>query len=218
MAKTRGACFSTHAEGTIGDVLTYQKSLSTPSVKANKFKKYVRSEKQGFIRNQFAFIVSLWHELDIEKKQQWNQYTHYTHLYGYHAFIKLFFGRTYTLQYQYELPPEKGFCIVGNHYVEEFLCGGGFVSSPWLEQLHDCVILDILVSYWYSLSYQLKIAWALQDLEVELVSRYQFVYINNGRIKNTEHPYEHPDGHGFCIVGNHLTGDFFVDGGYYPLW
>jgi len=130
MTRLHGPMFSVVAEGTFGEVITYQRAFNKPVSKANRFPTYRRSPEQAQVRNTLAWAVSMWHALHGEKKAKWNQEIDYKGLRGYQYFIRTFLKQTYAEEYQFELPPRHGFCITGNHITGEFFTGGAFLEPP----------------------------------------------------------------------------------------
>lgn len=127
MPKLRGPLFSLEARGTLGDCLTYQEISGVPIVKANRFPTYSRTDAQDDVRDTFSWASLTWLNLHAPKKTTWQNYTNYRGLSGYKAFMDQFLRRTYLVIFQFELPPDIGFCVVGNHYVGEFTVGGAFL-------------------------------------------------------------------------------------------
>lgn len=126
MVRVKGPLHSTDARGTLAGSLTFQKSLNQMSGKSCKFKTYSRSYLQGRDRDWLTWSVGIWHGLPEPTVEAWVRYTDFKGLTGYHSFIRLFLQRTHSFIYQYEAPPHYGFCVVGNHYVGQFVSGGDY--------------------------------------------------------------------------------------------
>ena len=127
MVKVKGPLFSLEAHGTLDDTLTYESGKYGYYVKANNFPTYSRSPAQGVIRDTFNWCISIWHALPSETKQYWHDHEDYQGLIGYASFMSYMLKRTYLAVFQYESPPNFGFCITGNHIVGEFFTGGGYL-------------------------------------------------------------------------------------------
>lgn len=128
MAKVRGPLFSLDAHGSIGNCLTYQDINSQPCVKSLNFPTYTRSTEQGVVRDIFAWCAQVWNQLHSLKQTEWRAYTDYKKLVGYASFMHYMLKRTHLPIWQFELPPNQGFCTVGNHNVGEFIVGGGYMT------------------------------------------------------------------------------------------
>lgn len=212
MTRVKGPMFSSRASGTFADTITYQKTLNTISSRVNRFRKYSRSTEQDFIRKVMTWVVGLWHSLHDTKQASWRQYTHYTGLHGYHIFLKLFIARTYDLEWQYEIPPSQGFCAVGNHIVGDLYTGGGFITCDPFNQFMNFNYLPWAVSLWYGLPLTTKLQWAYWTLIPGMAGRPVFINLFIQRTNANLYQYEVPPDYGFCVVGNHLVGEFLVGG------
>jgi len=130
MVKVRGPLHSTDARGTLADTITYQKSLNQMSAKSCRFKKYSRSALQARDRNWLTWSILKWRDLPVGTKQLWYDFLDFKGLQGYHSYMRTFLGRTHAFIFQYEAPPYYGYCIVGNHYVGQFVVGGEYQEPP----------------------------------------------------------------------------------------
>ncbi len=128
MVIVRGPLFSLEASGSLAQCITYQTINGIPVVKSLRFSTYIRTDAQDEVRNTFSWVVDMWINLHEEKKDQWRAYTNAKLLTGYKAFMDQFLRRTYLGIWQFELPPDKGYCITNNHLVDEFTVGGGLQS------------------------------------------------------------------------------------------
>lgn len=100
-----------------------------PVVKALTFPTYRRSDAQGVIRDTFSYASQLWIDLHDPKKQLWRDFENYKNLVGRVSFMNYFLNRYYKGLWQFEVPPDIGFCLTGNHLVNEFAVGGGLMSQ-----------------------------------------------------------------------------------------
>lgn len=129
MARVRGPLFSLEAHGSIAGAITYQDINSKPIVKSLRFPTYRRSTEQGIIRDTFSWCAHIWVIMHQQKHVEWKNYRDYKGLVGYASFMHYMLKRTHLPVWQFELPPDQGFCTVGNHYVGEFNVGGGYWPS-----------------------------------------------------------------------------------------
>ena len=125
MVKLRGPLFSLEAAGSLADCLTYQSINNIPIAKSLRFPTYIRTEDQAIIRDIFDKSSNVWAIMHDPKKIVWQEHTDSQLLTGYKAFMSTFLKRTYLALWQFELPPDQGFCTTGNHNVGEFVVGGG---------------------------------------------------------------------------------------------
>ena len=128
MVKVRGPLFSIEASGSLADCLTYQNVNNQPVVKALRFPTYRRTDAQDEVRDIFSWAGEVWAEMHDPKKIEWRNYTDYKGLVGRASFMHYMLKRTHIPVWQFELPPDQGFCTVGNHLVGKFLAGGGFMT------------------------------------------------------------------------------------------
>jgi len=130
MVLLRGPLFSISASGTLADCLIYQTINTAPVVRSLRFPTYSNTPEQEVIRSNFSWAVDTWIALHDPKKLLWEAYENSNHLTGYKAFMDQFLRRTYLILWQFELPPDIGFCVTGNHTTGEFLVGGGYLTPP----------------------------------------------------------------------------------------
>lgn len=127
MVKLRGPLFSVEAKGSIARCITYQTINRQPVGKSLRFSTYSRTSAQDDVRDVFSWSASTWFALHEPKKEAWRQWEDIKKLKGYQAFMNSFLNRTWLGIWQFELPPDIGFCVVGNHYTGDFDTGGGFM-------------------------------------------------------------------------------------------
>lgn len=123
MAKTSGALFSTDARGSVGGI-TFQHAYRRKVCRGKPIPLNRKSTAQLTVRAAVAKTVQFWQELITSQKELWKAYTNGQGNTGYHAFIQQFIKRTLANNPQYQLPPDHGFCIVGEHLVGELTVGG----------------------------------------------------------------------------------------------
>jgi hypothetical protein len=129
MAKVKGPLFSLEAHGSIAGCLTYWDDLNKkPCVKSLRFPTYRRSPAQASVRDTFSWAAKTYFNLHHIKHTAWGNYTDYKGLVGYVSFMHYMLKRTHLPTWQFELPPNQGFCTVGNHNVGEFIVGGGYMT------------------------------------------------------------------------------------------
>lgn len=128
MARVVGPLFSLEAHGSIGECLTYQDINGKPIVKALRFPTYRRSDAQGVVRDTFSWCSHLWAIMHEPKKDEWRAWKDAKGLVSYASYMNYMLRRTHLLVWQFEVPPDTGFCIVGNHLVAEFGVGGGYMT------------------------------------------------------------------------------------------
>lgn len=126
MVLVKGPCFSLEAHGSLADCITYITTQGYYVVKSLKFPTYHCSPAQETVRDTFSWAASLWAQMHLPKKTDWRNYKDYKLLVGYASFMHYMLKRTHLNIWQFELPPDTGFCTVGNHIVGEFLTGGGY--------------------------------------------------------------------------------------------
>jgi len=127
MVKLRGPLFSLEASGSLANCLIYQTVNNLPVCRALTFPTYSRSDAQDDVRDTFSWACGIWVLLHDVKQEAWKNYVDYQGLYGRKAFMSTFLKRTYLGLWQFELPPDQGFCTTGNHNVGEFFVAGGFL-------------------------------------------------------------------------------------------
>jgi len=128
MARTRGPLFSVDASGSIGDALTYQRTVKGFSCRRMPLPHKTNTLPQLYQRQRHLAGVRSWQQLLDSQKDIWKAYTDYNGNKGYHAFMSQFVSRTGHGYFQYELPPNKGYCLVGEHLVDELIVGGGWID------------------------------------------------------------------------------------------
>lgn len=128
MAKTSGALFSTDARGSVGGI-TYQHAYRRKICRGKPFPLNRRSPAQLLVRAVITKSVKAWQALLSIQKDLWKQYTNGNGNTGYHAFMDQYPSRTLDHLPQYQLPPNHGYCIVGEWLVGE-LTVGGIWSDP----------------------------------------------------------------------------------------
>ncbi len=126
MVIVRGPLFSLEAHGSMADCITYQEINNQPIVKSLRFPTYRRSTEQGIVRDIFSWSAIIWRQMHDSKHTTWRNYTDYKLLVGYASFMHYMLKRTHLPIWQFELPPNQGFCTVGNHNVGDFFVGGGY--------------------------------------------------------------------------------------------
>lgn len=124
MVKLTGPCFSLEASGTLGDQITYQKSLKSRTARIKPIPTYSRTAGQDAVRDAVKFGVAQWHELLANQQGLWGYYINPDNNSGYHAFMQQFIARTLAVVFQYQLPPNIGYCLVGEHLTGEVITGG----------------------------------------------------------------------------------------------
>lgn len=130
MVKVKGPCFSVDASGTLAGGIIFQKSMGKNVVKKSSFIVYENSYLRNIQTSLLSYCVNLWHSLLWQTVDQWNNFTDYKGLHGYHAFMRLNMKRLSSMEAEFESPPYWGFCVVGNHIVGEFYSGGARLF-PW---------------------------------------------------------------------------------------
>lgn len=124
MVKTTGACFSLEASGSLARAITYQKTYGARIVRKIPIPKYSRSPGQNSVRLAQAKAVQYWHLLTAGQQATWKAYSDPNGNNGYHAFMSQFIKRTLTPIWQYNLPPNTGYCLVGEWLVAEVVVAG----------------------------------------------------------------------------------------------
>lgn len=130
MAKVIGPLFSLEASGSIANALIYQQLRDTFYVRGLTFYPETRSDSQDEVRLTFSWASGIWANLHQEKKDVWDDTTGVNGMTGYLLFMNYMLKRTYLTLWQFELPPDIGFCITGNHNVDEFGVGGIYMYPP----------------------------------------------------------------------------------------
>jgi hypothetical protein len=128
MPVVRGPLFSMEAHGTLNGVLTYQQRGSKSVVKSNLFATPSDTDAQLAIRDVFSWAVEIWNDMHEITQALWLDQHDAKELTGYASFMNRFLSRHYAGLWQFEAPPDFGFCLVGNHLVDEFAVGGGLLE------------------------------------------------------------------------------------------
>lgn len=129
MVKVNGPCFSLEASGSLGKAITFQKGLKSRMVRKCPKPKYTRTPDQILVRNMFALAIIYWHDLTPSQVALWNAFTDGEGNMGYHAFMHQWASRGLAGLNQYQLPPDIGYCLVGEHIVGDFTTGGALITS-----------------------------------------------------------------------------------------
>jgi len=128
MAKTIGACMSLDAWGSIGKTLTFQHSIKSHQVRMMPVPRYTRTTGQAAQRNVIKKAVEYWHILLPLQQGYWDAYADGYGYKGYHSFIKQFIVKTIMHVYQYQIPPDIGWCLAGEHLAGELIAGGDWID------------------------------------------------------------------------------------------
>ena len=119
---------SLEASGTLSSSLTFQKSLKSVICRRIPIPKYSRTSEQSIVRNTVSKAVSHWKNLTLQQKEIWRAYLDGYGYKGYHSFIHQFINRTNDGLAQFQLPPDKTYCLVGEWKVGELVCGGVWID------------------------------------------------------------------------------------------
>lgn len=128
MVKTIGPCISLDATGSIAGAVTFQKALKSKIARRKPIPRYTRTTGQAIVRNTIKKAVYYWHQLLPLQQNIWKVTYDGYGLLGYHSFIKSFINRTNDALPQYELPPDKTYCLVGEWLVGELTVGGVWID------------------------------------------------------------------------------------------
>jgi len=126
MVKATGPCFSLDAHGTLANAITYQKLPTTRIVRRKPKPLYTRTTGQNTVRNTHAKATEKWHELLAIQQDLWKAYTDGNGNSGYQAWMSQWVHRTLENLFQYKVPPNHGYCLVGEYKVGELITGGVF--------------------------------------------------------------------------------------------
>ena len=124
MAYVRGPLFSLEARGSIARALTYQFDGKGYQCRKMPIPTYHRTPKQNTQRNTHKAGILAWQELTEEQKNLWRDYTNNDGNTGYYAFMSQWVHRAATNLFQYKLPPNVGYCLVGENIVGDIITGG----------------------------------------------------------------------------------------------
>jgi hypothetical protein len=124
MVKTTGPMFSVEASGSLGKAITFQKVGRVKTAKQYKVPIDRKTTAQITVRQWVTRTVQRWHDLIDSQQSLWDQYTNPTGNIGYYAFIEQYLKRSHETLPQYQLPPNHGYCAVGEWLVGELIVGG----------------------------------------------------------------------------------------------
>jgi len=128
MAKTTGPLMSLDAWGSVGKTLTFQHSIKSHQVRIMPVPRYTKTPDQLAQRHIIKVAVSRWHILTVIQRGYWEAYADGYGYKGYHSFIKQFITKTLMFVYQYQIPPDIGWCLVDEHLVDELI-----IDGPWID-------------------------------------------------------------------------------------
>lgn len=130
MAIVKGPLFSLEASGALGGAICFETNGSTQYVKALRFLTLHASSAQTIVRNRLLNASAMFFDLEDSEQVLWKNYTDSLGLTGYMAFMNQMLRRYYLNVWQFQLPPNLGWCITGDYLVNEFTVGGGFINIP----------------------------------------------------------------------------------------
>jgi len=133
MAYVRGPLLSLEARGSIAKAITFQFDGKGYQCRKIPIPRYQRTTEQANQRNTHKASVKAWQELLDSQKDLWRAYSDNNGNKGYYAFMSQWIHRAVIGAFQYKLPPNLGYCIVGEVTTGEFLTGGEWMDpSLWL--------------------------------------------------------------------------------------
>ena len=218
MVKVKGPLFSLEAHGSLADCLTYQDINNDQCVKSLRFPTYRRSDAQALVRDTFSWAAASFFRLHCSKRTKWKEFTDYKGLTGYASFMHYMLKRTYLPAWQFAIPPDTGWCISGNEVTAEFLVGGGHIPPLYpfsdLTPPEDIPVIAQATILWNALHLVKQLTWeTLKPWACQSALSY-FVECFINRTRRNIFQYETLPDNGFCLTGNHDTGDFLVGGEY----
>jgi len=143
MPKVRGPLFSLNAAGTLGKAITYKKGTAGNVVRKYYKPKGTRNAAQAIVRTWFQRGVWTWqglsdnhgyyfsrncYGLEEPAREDWRDYRTTGNSFGYYAFMKRWISRSLKGLFQYQIPPNVGFCVA-DEWLANFLYANG--------QFHD---------------------------------------------------------------------------------
>lgn len=126
MVKVTGPCFSLDAQGSLGGVITYQRGLKSRTARLKPIQRQPGTSGQIVMQDTLTKALAEWNALLPTQQAIWIIYTDSHGNKGYHAFMSQYISRTHDGDYQFELPPNFGYCIVDEVIVGDVITGGVF--------------------------------------------------------------------------------------------
>lgn len=143
MPKVRGPLFSLKATGTLGKVLTYKKGVVGNVVRMFRIPRSTRNTAQNNIRIWFQRGVWTWqgksgdhgyaystlsYGLEEPARAAWRLFRTTGSAFGYYAFMKRWMQRAPNGLYQYQVPPNFGFCVADEWLADNLIADGVYHS------------------------------------------------------------------------------------------